>query len=361
MKKVQLHLKENSYQIIIGNRILSKLGDALSKLNIGRDAVIITNTGIAQHHANKLIAGLHKNGFSTKILTVPAGERSKSAQTAFALMGKIAAYDVKRKVFLIAFGGGVVGDLVGYVAAAYKRGIPYVQVPTTLLAQVDSAIGGKVGVDLSIGKNLIGAFYQPRIVWSDVAVLSTLTERQIRNGLAEAVKYGVIIDRRLFEYLEKNHKRLLDSDPRSLEYVVQRCSRIKAQVVSRDERETKGLRTILNFGHTIGHAIEAASDYSHYQHGEAVALGMRVAAELSWRMGLFSAQSVLRLEKLLNQIGLPTRIRKVGIGPILKKMAHDKKFKGGRNRFVVAVSIGQVKVMEEIPAQLINESIQSCI
>ena len=183
--------------------------------------------------------GLKKSGFTVKIFEVPEGEKSKSAKVAIPLMEKIARYDVMKEVFIVAFGGGVIGDLAGYVAATYKRGIPYVQVPTTLLAQIDSAIGGKVGIDLSLGKNLVGAFYQPKIVWSDGSVLSTLDQRQMRNGLAEAVKYGVIRDKRLFSYIAKHHQRLLNFHKRTLLDVVLKCSRIKAKVVMDDEKETK--------------------------------------------------------------------------------------------------------------------------
>jgi len=201
VKSIPVPLKANAYDIVTGHNILSKLGARLKSLKIGKDAVIITNPVIHKHHGKALISGLKKNGFSVKVLEVPAGERSKSAKTAFRLIEEIARYDCLKQVFIIAFGGGVVGDLAGYVAAAYKRGIPYVQVPTTLLAQVDSAIGGKVAIDLAVGKNLVGAFYQPKVVWSDVAVLSTLTKRQIRNGLAEVVKYGVIADQKFFKYV----------------------------------------------------------------------------------------------------------------------------------------------------------------
>ncbi len=296
MRIISVPLKTTAYNIVVGDHILPKLGVKLKSLNIGKNAVIITNPVINKHHGKALISGLKKNGFSVKVIEVPAGERSKSAKMAFRLIEEVARYDRLKKAFIIAFGGGVIGDLAGYVAAAYKRGVPYVQVPTTLLAQVDSAIGGKVAIDLPFGKNLVGAFYQPQIVWSDTAVLSTLTKRQIRNGLSEVVKYGVIADQKFFTYVVKNYKQLLTLKAKTLVHVVQRSSCIKRDVVVADEKETKGIRSLLNFGHTIGHAIEAAGKYNRYHHGEAIALGMRVAANISYQKRLRSEEHTSELQ-----------------------------------------------------------------
>jgi 3-dehydroquinate synthase len=226
MHTVNVKLGEHSYNIVTGERILSGLGQAVRALNCGQDAVVISNPIIMRHHGAVLLRSLHKAGITTLVLEVPSGERSKSAPVAFKLIEKLAQHDVRRKLFVVAFGGGVVGDLAGYVAAAYKRGIPYIQVPTTLLAQVDSAIGGKVAVDLPMGKNLVGAFYQPRIVWSDVDVLKSLTLRQIRNGLAEVIKYGIICDKSFFDYVDQNIGRLLKRDPRIMTQVINDCSAI---------------------------------------------------------------------------------------------------------------------------------------
>ena len=359
MKTVNVALKENAYKIVIGQRILSGLGAKLKSLKIGTDAVVITSPVIRRYHGSALAAGLKENGFSVRFFEVPEGEQSKSARVAFPLMEKIARHDSSKGVFIIAFGGGVIGDLAGYVAASYKRGVPYVQVPTTFLAQIDSAIGGKVAIDLPIGKNLIGAFHQPRIVWSDVSVLSTLDQRQMRNGLAEAVKYGVIADKKLFSYIARHYRQLLDLRPAALEHVVVRCSRIKAGVVAADEKETKGIRTILNFGHTVGHALEAAGGYNRYHHGEAVALGMRVAAEISRQKKMLSAAECEEFNGLLSDIGLPQRIRGVSLTNILRTMQHDKKFKKGKNRFVLARSIGKVKVVENIASDVIQKAIRA--
>jgi len=359
LKVVNVSLKENAYKIVIGDNCLSNLGTHIKALKMGQDAIIITNPIVKRLYGKVVVDGLKKKDFTVKVFEVPDGEKSKSAKVAFQLMEKIAKYDTFKKVFIVALGGGVIGDLAGYVAAAYKRGVPYLQVPTTFLAQVDSSIGGKVAVDLPVGKNLVGAFYQPRIVFSDVATLRTLDQRQIRNGLAEAVKYGVIYDKKLFSYIARNYELLLKGGAKALLRVVVRCSQIKAEVVVEDEKETKGIRTILNFGHTIGHAIEAAGKYHSYQHGEAVALGMRAAADISCQQNLLSSISVAQINQVLSDIGLPETIQKLRLLEILKIMRHDKKFISGKNRFVLATQIGKVIVREDIPLPVIRKTIKS--
>lgn len=359
MKTIPVKLRNNGYKIVIGSGILAKAGAMFRSLALGTDAVIVTSSPIARRYASALGRSLKKSGFTVKVLEVPDGEKSKSARCAFDLLQRIASYDVKRRLFIVALGGGVIGDLAGFVAAVYKRGIPYVQVPTTLLAQIDSAIGGKAAIDLPAGKNLVGAFYQPRMVLSDVEVLGSLSRRQIRNGLAEAVKYGVISDKSLFAYLSANCERLLDGDPAALEKTVVACSRIKARIVEKDEKETKGIRTILNFGHTLGHAVEAAGGYRRYQHGEAVALGMRMAADLSARMGFLGRQDKAAINKVLSAIGLPSVVKGVSLPAVMKAMGHDKKFEGKKNRFVLATTIGSVKIVEEIPPSLILKALRA--
>lgn len=356
---LNVNLKENSYKIVVGNRILPQLGKYLKRLGLGTDAVIITNPVIEKLHGRTLISSLKNNGFTAKVFCVPEGEKSKSVRVAFDVLNKISSYDAGRKIFIIAFAGGVVGDLAGFVASCYKRGVPYVQVPTTLLAQIDSAIGGKTGIDLPAGKNLVGAFYQPKLVFSDVGLLMTLSLRQVRNGLCEAIKYGMIADKNFFEFLEKNHKRLLSLDQGSLTYLVFKCAGIKADVVHRDEKETKGIRTILNFGHTLGHAIEAAGRYDQYQHGEAIAIGMAMAADISRKMGFLKKENALRLKQLILAMGLPVRLKGLSIDRILLKMKHDKKFVGRKNRFVLAFGIGRVKVVQGVPLRIITQSISS--
>ena len=357
--RVPVRLKTNGYDIIIGYGILKSFPRHIRGLDLGKDAVIISHQLVERLHGVTLAASLRKAGYTVKVLNVPEGEASKSAACALRLIERIAAYDVDKKIFIIALGGGVVGDLAGLVAAIYKRGVPYVQVPTTLLAQVDSAIGGKTAIDLQYGKNLVGAFYQPKVVLSDTRVLATLSKRQIRNGLAEAVKYGVIADAKLFAYIEKNYRKLLKGDAAVLTRVVQRSSRIKADVVACDEKETKGLRTILNFGHTVGHAVETAGHFDRYHHGESVALGMRAAAEISCAANGLKRRDAERLNALLTAIGLPEEIEKVKLSDILKRMRHDKKFVSGKNRFVLARSIGRVRVVANVPMDIIRRAIRS--
>lgn len=357
MKKVAVQLKANPYAICIGHGILGKVPAYLKQLSLGRDAIIISHPVIERLHGEALSRALRQAGYSVRVFNVPEGEKSKSAAQALRLIEQIAAYDINRQLFVVALGGGVIGDLAGFVAAVYKRGIPYIQIPTTLLAQIDSSIGGKTAIDLKYGKNLVGAFHQPRIVIADTAVLKTLTRRQLQNGLAEAVKYGIIRDPALFAYLEKHHARCLQADPRVLAKMVSACAAIKAQVVAADEFETKGIRTILNFGHTVGHAVELASG-CRYQHGEAVALGMRVAAAISGRVTHFSQGQQQRINRLLDGIGLPQVIEKLPLKKILDIMAHDKKFVAGRNRFVLAKAIGEVKVVSGIPMDIIAAAIK---
>ncbi len=359
MLTVKVNLNDHSYDILVGYEISKDLGHLLNPLNLGKDAIIITHPIINKYHGKVLVSTLRRGGYTVKIFEVPEGEKSKSVRCAFHLIEKIATCDVKRKIFVIAFGGGVIGDLAGFVSAIYKRGIPYLQVPTTLLAQIDSAIGGKVGIDLSIGKNLVGTFYHPRLVSSDIEILLTLNQRQIRNGLAEAIKYGIICDRKLFDFIWNNTQKLLGKDPGVLQELVFICSQIKAKIVMSDEREKKGIRTILNFGHTTGHAIEAANQYKYYHHGEAVCLGMRVASLISHRLGLLSDTDMNRMAELLTRIGLPQRIKKGNLSTIIHHMQHDKKFIAQKNRFVLATEIGSVKVVEDVPPKIILESIRA--
>ena len=349
MKKVQVALKDSSYSIVVGYGILDKFPGAVKKLGIGTDAVIITNPLIRKIYGSRLAKGLLKAGFTVKVLEVADSERSKSIDVAVGLIKEITRYAADKRPFIVALGGGVVGDLAGFVAAVYKRGVPFVQVPTTLLAQIDSAIGGKVAVDLPEGKNLVGAFYQPKLVWADVALLSSLSDRQLRNGLAEAVKYGVIADAELFDRLEADVRLLLSRDRAALSRVVLACAAIKARVVEVDEKEAKGIRTVLNFGHTAGHAIEAACGYGRYHHGEAVALGMRVACRMSVAAQLLPARDALRVEMLLSEIGLPQEARGATLGKVLGAMKFDKKFESGKIRFVLARGIGRAVIAGGVP------------
>jgi len=359
MRSINLNLKIRSYKIIIGSNILPRLGKELRKLNIGQDAYVITNSPVKDKYGQILAKALKGSGFSVRFKVVPDTEESKSLNMAQEIIRGLALYDRQRRLFIVALGGGVVGDLSGFVASVYKRGIPYIQVPTTLLAQVDSAIGGKTAVDLLQGKNLVGAFYQPSLVYSDVKTLLTLSARQVSAGLAEVIKYGIIKDPQLFDYLESKYREIFSFRPRVLEFIIARSSKIKADIVSRDEREEKGLRTVLNFGHTAGHAIEAASYYRIYNHGEAVALGMLVAADISRRIGLISDAALVKIESLIQAVGLPTRIKKVPLSRIINAHYRDKKFIGRKNRLVLIKGIGRTKIVEGIPVAIISQAIKS--
>lgn len=361
MKIIKLNLKKYPYNIIVGINIINSLGIYLKKINIGCDAYVITNQCIKNKYSKILDKALKESGFSVKFKLVPDTEKSKSIEQLYRIIKDIAGYDKNKSVFIIALGGGVIGDLSGFVASIYKRGIPYIQIPTTLLAQVDSSIGGKTAVDLLQGKNLVGAFYQPRLVLSDIGTLKTLNPKQLRSGLAEVIKYGIIKDRGLFTYLEKNYKKILSLKTESLEFIVNRSSRIKAEIVRQDEREEKGIRTILNFGHTIGHALEAAGGYKGYNHGEAVAIGILIASDISLALGSLSDKNQKRIEKIIEVMGLPTRIKGISANNILKSYYHDKKFIGARNRFVLIDDIGNPKITENVPLELITDILKKRI
>ncbi|MFH0826750.1 MAG: 3-dehydroquinate synthase [Candidatus Omnitrophota bacterium] len=355
---VKVKLKNRSYDILIGYNILTRLGDALRKLAVGTDAYIITNPSIKRKYGSSLGRVLKGSRLKYRFKMVGDTEASKSMSMATAILKDIARLDKKKQFFIVALGGGVIGDLAGFIASVYKRGVAYIQVPTSLLAQIDSSIGGKTAVDLAEGKNLVGAFYQPRLVFSDVKFLNTLSPRQLITGLAEAIKYGIIKDKALFVYLEKNFKDCLRLKSQVLTHIVSRCSRIKADIVSLDELEKKGKRTILNFGHTIGHAIEAACRFKSYNHGEAVALGMLVASDISRTLGLTDDRAVARIEQLIRAVGLPSRIKGVSLAKIISVHYHDKKFKGRKNKFVLTCGIGKTKIVENIPHEIIRKAVQ---
>lgn len=359
MKTIKVHLKDRTYNILIGRGIVKKAGSIIKRLGIGNDAVCITNASLFNLYGDVIKNALEKSGLSVRFEKVPDSEKAKTERVAASLIKRISAYDRRKKIFIINFGGGVVGDVGGFVASIYKRGIPYIQIPTTLLAQVDSAIGGKVAIDLPIAKNLVGSFYQPKLVISDTSLIRSLPARQIKSGLAEIVKYGVIKDVSLFVFLEKNHRKILRCDQASLEYIVSASSRIKARVVERDEFDRTGVRAILNFGHTIGHAIESASKYSsRYNHGEAIAIGMTAACGISRRLGSISAKDSERIISLISSLGLPTKARGIKSRDVYNAHLHDKKFIHGKNRFVLPVRIGKVKIVEDVPEAVIRETLK---
>ena len=361
MKKIKLFLKDRSYDIIIGYGIMKEAGRLLKKMRAGDSAVVISNKTVCGLYENPLRKSLRKAGLSVHFELVPDSEKAKSFDVLKGLLNRISRRDKGESTFIVAFGGGVTGDLAGFAAAIYKRGIPYIQVPTTLLAQVDSAIGGKVAVDLPVAKNLAGAFWQPRIVLADTSLIESLSGRQMRNGLAEIVKCAVIKDRALFEYLESNYRRVLDRDRSALEFVISRAAGIKARLIERDEFDTKGIRAILNYGHTIGHAIEAASGYSKkYNHGEAVAIGMAIAGRISSKLGLLPSSDSKRIERLIYRCGLPVCVKGIGLAKVYEAHLHDKKFIHGKNRFVLPSGIGKARVVANIPDNVIKNTIREC-
>ncbi len=360
MKRIKVDLKERSYEILIGTGVLSKLENALKKLKLGKVAIVVSNPTVNRLHGNLLSEALKGLGLGLYFEEVPDTEESKSSKQCLKLVERFADLDKGRGIFVIAFGGGVIGDLAGFCASVYRRGVPYIQIPSTLLAQVDSSIGGKVAIDLPCGKNLIGSFYQPRLVLSDINLLSSLNPAQIKQALGEIIKYAVIADKRLFGFLEKELNGILQLKPKKLISVIETCAQIKAGIVEQDETDNKDKRIILNFGHTTGHALEAASSYSQAcPHGDAVALGMLVACEIAKQLKMTSAKTAQRIETLIVKAGLPSKISGLKLGNILKAQAHDKKFSNGKNRFVLPVRIGKVVVRENVPEAVIVKAIKS--
>ncbi|MDP3791923.1 MAG: 3-dehydroquinate synthase [Candidatus Omnitrophota bacterium] len=356
---VKVPLKDRSYNILIGPGVIRQTGAILKNLSIGKDAIVVTNKKVACLYGKKIESSLNKSGISFKLELVPDSEKAKSHKTLISLLNRIGAYDKNRTLFLIALGGGVIGDLTGFAASIYKRGIPYVQIPTTLLSQVDSAIGGKTAIDLPAAKNLVGSFYQPKVVISDTSILTSLSGKQIKNGLAECIKYGVIKDKGLFEYLEYNYRKVLMLNKDALMRIVAACSRIKAKVVAQDELDRLGKRIILNYGHTVGHALESAADYSQrYNHGEAIAIGMVCASDISAKLNLIKYEDKLRIESLIKKCGLPVKISGLKISRIYDSLLRDKKFVHGKNKFVLPSGIGKVRIVEGIKRPLIINSIK---
>jgi len=359
VNRVRVSLGDRSYNILIGGGLLSGSGSIINKLGIGQDAIVITNKALQRTYGEILKRSLNKSGISVKFELLPDSEKAKSSNTLLKVLNNIAAYDKKRSIFIIALGGGVAGDLAGFAASIYKRGVSYIHIPTTLLAQVDSSVGGKVAINLPEAKNLAGAFYQPSAVISDIDVLMSLPTRQVHSGMAEIIKYGVIKDRALFAYLEKNFKKAILLNKKALAHLITRSVRIKARLVEADELDRKGKRIILNYGHTIGHAIEAASSYSNrYNHGEAIAIGMCIAADIALKLNLLKRDDAKRIERLIKHCGLPVKIKGLKFNKIYEAHLHDKKFMKTRNRFVLPFSPGRVGVVESIPESVISEAIK---
>lgn len=341
---------DRSYAIHVGSGILSQLGTLLAAAGCRR-TVVIADAAVAEPHAKTVAAGLEQAGIACESLTVPSGEASKSLGEAGRLWELFAQRGVDRQTVIVAVGGGVIGDLAGFVAAGFARGLPCWQVPTTLVAQVDSAIGGKTGINLVAGKNLVGAFWQPRGVLADIDTLGTLPDREFTSGLAEVVKYGMILDAEFFAWLEGNAAIIRAREPAAIVHIVRRSAELKAHVVERDEREQTGLRACLNYGHTFAHAFETATGYGTLLHGEAVSLGMVAAAQLACTLGRIDRAVVDRQQRLLEQLGLPVvtdRLARISDETLLAIMARDKKTLNGQLRFVLPDRIGQVELVEGV-------------
>ena len=333
---------EASYDILIGRGLLAELPALLATHCPSSTYVVISDSHVAPRYGESVVAGLRQAGHTTLLLTFPAGEWNKTRETWSALSDRLVDAHVDRGGVVIALGGGVVGDLAGFVAATYLRGIRYVQVPTSLLAMLDSSIGGKTGVDLPQGKNLLGAFHQPRVVVADLETLRTLPAPQFAAGMAEAIKHGVIADAEYFAGLERDHGRLVERDAGALEQMVKRSVEIKAEVVAMDEREA-GRRAILNFGHTIGHAIESTSGYG-VLHGEAVAIGMAFEARLAERAGIAEAGTAKRIAQVLTRFSLSLELPDTPVDALIDAMRHDKKAQNGELRLALPNRIGSMEI-----------------
>ena len=354
MKKVGVELGDRSYEVRIGARLLERLGSWLKEKGYSGRAVIITDATVGGFYADMVSRSLSIAGFKVTLLQVPPGEGQKSLESAAGLYDKLTEALAERTTPVLALGGGVIGDLAGFVVATYRRGLPLVQVPTTLLAMVDSSIGGKTAVDFGRLKNVIGVFYQPVMVAADIDTLKTLPHGELANGLAEVIKAASARSANFFKFLEINIKKAGQLQPEVLENMISDAVHIKTEIVSKDEREEKGPRLILNFGHTVGHAIEAVSGFG-LKHGQAVAIGMMSAAKISRKMGLLAESEVGRLEKLVTAAGLPVKMPALDITAVMEAMRHDKKVKGDKIRFVLLKSLGNAFISDEVDPGMVRE------
>jgi 3-dehydroquinate synthase len=353
MKEIKVNLKQDSYSIYIGAGILDQASVRLGNVIPSHKVVIITNPLLQNLYGEALKKNLIDNEYEVEILSVPDGEEQKSIGTATALYEKLEEFHAERTTSIIALGGGVIGDLAGFVAATYLRGIPFIQAPTTLLAQVDSSVGGKVAIDHNKLKNRIGAFYQPKLVISDTNTLRTLPYRDIANGLAEIIKHGLIWDESLFKFIDENMDRIISIDLEVLEELIYRAVKVKAAVIERDEKDLN-LRNILNYGHTIGHAIETLSDFQ-LKHGEAVAIGMELEGEIARRMGMLTDDELGLMNSVIKKAGLYATIPELKAEDIIDVMKHDKKVQNGRIRFVLLDSIGKAVIRDDVEMGLVEE------
>lgn len=357
MKVIPVKLGKRSYKIYIEPGIFAKVPLEIQKLDLGNFGIVITSAKVKALYSSQIKKVFKKNDY--RIVTVPDGEKAKSKSWLFKVIDSVFESDgLGRKVFIVCLGGGVVGDLGGFAAAIYKRGIPYVQVPTTLLAQIDSSIGGKTAIDLPGAKNILGAFYQPRAVFIDPNFLKTLSLQRIKEGLAEAIKYGIIKDKKLFSLLKNNSQTVLALKPDLILKIIYTCVKIKADIVSVDEKEIKSIRTILNFGHTFAHALEACGKYKKISHGQAVALGMIYAAQLSVLLKKCQPQTAVKVRDMIKAFAFRSRVN-VNIPVLLRSLSYDKKFISGNIRMVLLKEIGKGEVINNIAVKSVKKNLGS--
>ena len=356
MRTVKVNLGDESYDIIIGHNLKQQIIDFVRSRKFSRKALLITDTNIEPLYSAKIQSVLNEAGLDVKIAVIPAGEQSKSLSCAETLYTQAIEHGLDRKSPIIALGGGVVGDLAGFIAATFMRGVPFIQMPTSLLAQVDSSVGGKVAVNHALGKNLIGAFYQPQAVFMDLDMMQSLPQREIATGLGEVVKYGYIYDKDFYQYLLDHKDEILHLQSEAISHVIARSCEIKADVVSQDEKEA-GLRAILNFGHTLAHAIEKETQYKKYNHGEAVAIGMVGAAKISAKLGMIDEKIVTDMEKLLELLNLPQKAQGCTAEKIYADIFHDKKTVNGTVNWVLLQDIGKVCITKDVPETVVKEAI----
>ena len=349
-----VHASSGSYPILVGWGLLPQLGELLNKAGISGPVYLVTDNRVFDSYGRVAQYALHDSGVAADTFIIPAGEESKSLEMAQRLYGWLAEHCAQRSHTLVALGGGVVGDLTGFVAATYNRGMGFVQVPTSVAAMVDASIGGKTAVNLPQAKNLVGAFYQPRLVVADVSLLQTLPKREAMEGWAEAIKHGLILEAGLFDAFERQADSLLTLDPEVTSDIIHRSVAVKARVVSEDERETTGYRTLLNYGHTIGHGLEAATEYGRFLHGEAVSVGMMGAAKLGQALGVTPQETVERQEALLRRFDLPLRCPGVDLERVAAAMALDKKVQGKNIRWVLLEDVGRAVVRGDVPEALVQ-------
>jgi len=358
MRSLNVALDERAYDIHIGRGLIDR-GDLLASVLKRKRAVVISNEVVAPLYAARVLAALDSVDVAHQLVVLPDGEAHKDWPTLNLIFDALLGARVERSTTLIALGGGVIGDMVGFAAATYQRGVPFIQVPTTLLSQVDSSVGGKTAINHPLGKNMIGAFHQPKLVLADIDTLDTLPDRELKAGLAEVIKYGLIRDREFFDWLEINMPRLLARDADALAFAIERSCRNKAEVVIEDETET-GVRALLNLGHTFGHAIETGLGYGEWLHGEAVAAGTLMAAELSRRLGWLGDADIARIRAIHEAAGLALRGPRLGVDRYLELMSHDKKVEAGKLRLVLLRAIGDAVVWGEATRPDVASAIEQC-